>query len=339
MRYLQIILTAVLIWTQFAADAQATFLGPAATDGGTFTAGTSPFQPGGCFFQTTATSNPLTTGLQGTIQCTAQRAPFVNLRNSSGTEIGTSGSPLFTSLNATPSLANGNGIVQTQGGSVLSATNGGYTNILQGNAVLATGNPLFITGTGTAGTAATNPITVQGIASMTPLLTNPGTPGTWGLVAVGGAAAPTNGMVAGGIYNTTLPTITATNGAALQIDGFGRLIEAPRTLLDGTLVKGTTAAMTGTTSTQVIAAVSSQRIYPAHISCVNSSATATLVSIQDGSGGATLLTLIAPAGGGEVIAPGLEPITWTTAGNALYAADVTTGASVICSASGHSSAN
>ena len=99
-------------------------------------------------------------------------------------------------LNATPSLANGNGIVQTQGGSVLSATNGVYTNILQGNAVLATGNPLFITGTGTAGTAATNPITVQGIASMTPLLVNPGTSASWGVSATG-SAVPANGF-----YNT-----------------------------------------------------------------------------------------------------------------------------------------
>jgi hypothetical protein len=167
---------------------------------------------------------------------------------------------------------------------------------------------------------------------------NPGTPGTWGLVAVGGAASPTNGMVAGGIFNTTLPTITATNGAALQLDGFARLIEAPKTLLGGTLVKGTTSAMTGTTSTQIIAAVTSQHIYATNITCNNSSSTATLVTIQDGSGGTALGTLIAPAGGGDE-AHGYEPLFWTTAGNGLYAADVTTGASVICTASGHSSAN
>ena len=46
-------------------------------------------------------------------------------------------------LNATPSLANGNGVVPTQGGSVLSATNGGYTNVLQGNAVLSATNGLY----------------------------------------------------------------------------------------------------------------------------------------------------------------------------------------------------
>lgn len=207
MRYLQAILTAALIWTQFAGEAQAAFLGPAATDEGTFTAGTSPFQPGGCFFQTTATSNPLTTGQQGTVQCTAQRAPFVNLRNSSGTEIGTSGSPIFSSLNATPSLANGNGIVPTQNGSVLSATNGEFANILQGNAVLSTSNPLFITGTGTAGTAATNPITVQGIASMTPLLVNPGTAANWGVGATG-SSVPANAVYIAGRASGNATPIT-----------------------------------------------------------------------------------------------------------------------------------
>lgn len=89
--------------------------------------------------------------------------------NTAGAPIGVSGTPFFVTgsggtfpatLNASPSLANGNGVVPTQGGSVLSATNGSYSNLLQGNAalsatnglyanllqgnaVLATGNPLF----------------------------------------------------------------------------------------------------------------------------------------------------------------------------------------------------
>src|SRR6185312_12705946 len=63
------------------------------------------------------------------------------------------------------------------------------------------------------------------------------------------------------------------------------------------LVFGTTAAMTGTTSTQLIAATASKVTYATFIKCTNSSATATLVTVQDGSGGTTLGTLIAPAGG------------------------------------------
>jgi len=46
-------------------------------------------------------------------------------------------------LNATPSISNGNGVVPTQGGAVLSATNGAYSNLLQNNTALSTSNPLF----------------------------------------------------------------------------------------------------------------------------------------------------------------------------------------------------
>ena len=111
----------------------------------------------------------------------------------------------------------------------------------------------------------------------------------------------------------------------------------PPNLTTGNLVSGTTAAMTGTTSTQVVALVSAKRLYINRIKCNNSHASVdTLVSIQDGSGGTTLDTLAAGhAYGGEVDSNAL-PLFWTTAGNGLYAADVTTGASVICSASGFS---
>lgn len=173
-------------------------------------------------------------------------------------------------------------------------------------------------------------------------------------------------------YNTTLPTLSNTNGSLIQCDSKGIILNdlsriggsaltlgqttmsssmpvaiasdqenipiAPLTVTNSALVKGTTSAMTGTSSTQIIAAVTSQHIYVTNITCNNSSSTATLVTIQDGSGGTTLGTLIAPAGGGDE-SHGFEPLFWTTAGNGLYAADVTTGASVICTASGHSSAN
>ena len=94
--------------------------------------------------------------------------------------------------------------------------------------------------------------------------------------------------------------------------------------------------MTGTTSTQIIAATASKVTYVTAIHCNNSSATATLVSIQDGSGGTTLDTLAAGATyGGDNRSGGGFPLFWTTSGNGLYAADVTTGASVICQASGY----
>ena len=98
----------------------------------------------------------------GAFQVTANRALFTNLRNSSGAEIGTSASPLEVGLNTTPSLANGSGVVPTQGGAVLSATNGGFDNILQGNAVLSATNGLYVNLLqGNAVVASGNPIFAQ----------------------------------------------------------------------------------------------------------------------------------------------------------------------------------
>jgi len=134
----------------------------APTDEGPFTPGTTGQSPVGGFYQTTATSNPLTTGQMGAFQVTANRALFTNLRNSAGAEIGTSASPLEVGMNTTPSLANGSGVVPTQGGAVLSATNGGYQNILQSNAVLSATNGLYVNLLqGNAVVASGNPIFAQ----------------------------------------------------------------------------------------------------------------------------------------------------------------------------------
>jgi hypothetical protein len=107
--------------------------GPA--DESSFTAGSTSTFTGG-FYQTTATSNPLTTGQLGVVQMTAQRAFFTNLRNSSGTEIGTSSNPVQVTL----------------------ANTG------------ANSTALLIGGAGTAGSAGGGVLTVQGVASMTPIL-------------------------------------------------------------------------------------------------------------------------------------------------------------------------
>lgn len=186
-----------------------------------------------------------------------------------------------------------------------------------------------VVGTGSAGSAAGGVLTVQGVASMTPVLANPGTSASWGF-GTAGSPSSTVQSVQGVSGGTTIP---------VTVDNTPTVTASVPTVTATALVKGTTSAMTGTSSTQVIAAVSSQHIYVTSMHCTNSSATATLVSIQDGSGGTTLDTLICPAGGGETRSGGGLPLTWTTAGNGLYAADVTTSASVIVSASGYSSAN
>lgn len=70
--------------------------GLSVVDESAFTAGSSNFTPSGCFFQTTGTANPLTNGQQGMTQCTAQRAWWVNIRDSTGTELGTLSNPFVT---------------------------------------------------------------------------------------------------------------------------------------------------------------------------------------------------------------------------------------------------
>lgn len=99
-----------------------------------------------------------------------------------------------------------------------------------------------------------------------------------------------------------------------------------------------TSAMTSTTSTSLVAAPGGGLYnYILSISCVNSHATVgTNVIIQDGSGGTTLLNLAAGSAFGGTARvfpfPGMKQPTSNTA---LYAADVTTGASVTCDATGY----
>lgn len=78
-------------------------------------------------------------------------------------------------LPTTPTIANGSGVVPTQGGIALSATNGGYTNILQGNAVLATGNPIFAqitAGSASIGGVSLAPATSGGLSVASAIVAN-----------------------------------------------------------------------------------------------------------------------------------------------------------------------
>jgi hypothetical protein len=94
---------------------------------------------------TAGTASANVVSVQGIASMTPVQVSQATAGNLNATVVGTGTFAVqaAATLNATPSLANGNGVVPTQGGAVLSATNGGYTNLLQGNAVLATGNPLF----------------------------------------------------------------------------------------------------------------------------------------------------------------------------------------------------
>jgi hypothetical protein len=102
-------------------------------------------------------------------------------------------------------------------------------------------------------------------------------------------------------------------------------------------VSGATAAMTGTTTTSLIAAPGAGlRNYITQITVSNSHATVgTDVVIQNGSGGTTLYVIPAAAvyGGAAINFP--TPLRQPTTATALFCANVTTGASTRVSASGY----
>tara|TARA_R110000868_G_C10972640_1_gene770665 strand:- start:1069 stop:2202 length:1134 start_codon:yes stop_codon:yes gene_type:complete len=105
-------------------------------------------------------------------------------------------------------------------------------------------------------------------------------------------------------------------------------------------VSGTTSAMTGTTSTSLVAApASGLRNYITTIIVSNAHGTVgTDVVIQDGSGGTTLLTIPAAAvyGGAVINLP--VPLRQPTTATAIFCANVTTGASTKVSAVGYKGA-
>ena len=106
-----------------------------------------------------------------------------------------------------------------------------------------------------------------------------------------------------------------------------------------------TSAMTGTTSTSVIAAVTGSYLYIQSCTVSNASLTvSTDIVLQIGSGGTTIATIPAPAaavattgGGGATVNFGPGGLKVSTISTALYAANVTTGSSTKISCNGYSS--
>jgi len=238
----------------------------------------------------------------------------------------------------------------TQGGSALSATNGGYQNILQvnvalsatngvfanvlqGNAVLSTTNPIFVTGTGTAGSAATNPITIQGIASMTPLLANPGTAANWAIGATAGTL-PANASLAGCAGLSTQQTAVTTGqltGCVTDLDGkLTNLPYAPRAMMS----RGSgTSSATGTAITVLVqSGTSGVYEYLTSMQCSNTSATTLYVTLNDTASS----VFIVPAGSGTN--PTFPvPLRSNSANSALTATLSSSNGPVYCNGQGFNS--
>lgn len=125
--------------------------------------------------------------------------------------------------------------------------------------------------------------------------------------------------------------------ANLITDLVGKLIVLPYANPENFVSGAITSAMTGTTSTSLIAApASGLRNYITQITVSNAHATVgTDIVIQDGSGGTTLYTIPAAAVYGGAVITFPTPLRQPTTATAIYCANVTTGASTKVSASGY----
>lgn len=145
-------------------------------------------------------------------------------------------------------------------------------------------------------------------------------------------ARATNVEIAAVSANNDRTDLVATMTGKLIVQPFSN----PENLVSGAI----TTAMTGTTSTSLIAApAAGLRNYITQITVSNSHATVgTDVAIQDGSGGTTIYTIPATAnyGGATITFP--VPLRQPTTNTALYCANVTTGSSIKVSASGYKAA-
>jgi hypothetical protein len=172
------------------------------------------------------------------------------------------------------------------------AGSGGGGSVTQGT------SPWVVSGQGSAGTAAAGVVTVQGIASMVPFLNNPGTPGNWGIGAIG-AAVPGNASYGGCIGSTADPTaVTTGNLQGIECGLNGKQIVTPYALKELALRGAGSSASTGTTITLLPASgTAGQYEYLTDLECYNTSSTNVYVTLNDinASGSAVSSIIAVPA--------------------------------------------
>lgn len=172
--------------------------------------------------------------------------------------------------------------------------------------------------------------------------------GTAGSQSVGGMVAnngtinsAVNPILVGGqaVSSENAAGTTAKLGQFVT-DLVGKQIVLPYANPENFVSGAITSAMTGTTTTSLIAApAAGLRNYITQITVSNSHATVgTDIIIQDGSGGTTLYTIPAAAayGGATITFP--TPLRQPTTATAIFCANVTTGSNTKVSASGYKGA-
>jgi hypothetical protein len=159
-------------------------------------------------------------------------------------------------------------------------------------------------------------------------------------VAHDGADSGNPIKVGGRARSSEVAAVSNNDRSDLITDLVGKLITLPYANPENFVSGAITTAMTGTTSTSLVAApAAGLRNYITSIVVSNAHATVgTDVIIQDGSGGTTLMTIPAAAvyGGAVINLP--VPLRQPTTATALYCANVTTGASTKVSAVGYKGA-
>jgi hypothetical protein len=159
-------------------------------------------------------------------------------------------------------------------------------------------------------------------------------------IAHDGADSGNPHKVGGRAISAEIAAVANNDRSDFVTDLVGKQIIMPYANPENFVSGAITSAMTGTTSTSLLAApASGLRNYITQITISNAHATVgTDVVIQDGSGGTTLYTIPAAAvyGGATLHFP--VPLRQPTTATAIYCANVTTGASTKVSASGYKGA-
>lgn len=288
----------------------------------------------GSLTETAPATDTASSGLNGRLQRIAQR--ISSLITALGSPFQAGGSIGNTSFAST--VANGDNAVEgiTTGAAIVTDANGTIQQYLRGLVKLVVAKLTVIIDQTTPGT--TNGVALTQIGSTTTV-----TGGVNGTLAVGGNVA-TNVAIGTNPVNTGGQGVSSENGAVTTgrlvqfvADLVGKQIVMPYANPENFVSGAITSAMTGTTSTSLVAApAGSLRNYITNIVVSNSHATVgTDMVIQDGSGGTTLYTIPAAAvyGGASVTFP--VPLRQPTTATAIYIANVTTGASTKASASGY----
>ncbi len=164
-----------------------------------------------------------------------------------------------------------------------------------------------------------------------------------GTVAHDGADSGNPIKVGGRARSSEIASVSSDDRTDFVADLVGKQIVLPYANPENFVSGCITSAMTGTTSTSLIAApASGLRNYITQITVSNSSTTVpTDIIIQDGSGGTTLYVLPCPAGtgtgtgasGGTFTFP--TPLRQPTTATAIFCANVTTSSSTKVSATGY----